>query len=611
MRENLPAERATMNSDPVAYQVGAEALLHGEFGVYPSKGFRYALSLTPTELHIQRLVPKPEDDQRTVVPLTDMVGCHTLRSTTSCDPAAYFSVYSYPLKKKKVGMSSSRTRQRTVHTFCVDGATEYTQNQALAEKWAMAIKCLVLGIPITSETEIEPSLLPRPRRLLLLVNPCGGRGHALQYCQTHILPMITEADISYNLIQTERQNHARELVQGINLAEWDGIVIISGDGLLFEVINGLMERPDWEQAIKMPVGILPCGSGNALAGALNFNGGFEQAMGSELLLNCTLLLCRSIITPMDLVSVTICSGTRCFSFLSVAWGFIADVDIESEKYRHMGSARFTMGTMVRLASLRTYRGRLSYLPVLESHLHRSISRSITLAPNGSLSSFPRSPLHRTISDMGLCEERNILLKRGSSILDTNELPSFETSPSPSPLNALQSSSFPFDSVPDDLAPQNHMLHGAGEPSPVRHVHGPPDDLLVPLSQPVPKNWVTVEGDFILMLALYQSHLGADLFTAPSAYFNDGLIHLFFVKAGITRAALVRLFLAMEKGTHLQLDCPHLHQFHVRAFRLEPLTRKGTVTVDGERVEYGPIQAQIHGSLSNLITGDRGARSSPL
>ncbi|XP_069463137.1 sphingosine kinase 2 [Ambystoma mexicanum] len=598
-----------MTSESCGYQECAEALLHGEFGAYPSKGARYAVSLTSTELHIQRLVPKPEDDQRTVVPLTDMVGCHTLRNRTSADAAAYFSVYAYPLKKKKVGMSSSRTRQRTVHTFRVDRAAEYAQNKAVAEKWAMAVKCLVLGVPITSATEIVPSLLPRPRRLLLLVNPFGGRGHALQYCHTHILPMITEADISYNLIQTERQNHARELVQGINLTEWDGIVIISGDGLLYEVINGLMERLDWEQAIKMPVGILPCGSGNALAGALNFNGGFEQAMGSELLLNCTLLLCRSIITPMDLVSVTTCSGARSFSFLSVAWGFVSDVDIESEKYRHMGSARFTMGTMVRLASLRTYRGRLSYLPVVESHLHRSISRSITLAANGSLSSFQRTPLHRTISDMGLCEERNILLKRGSALLDTNELPSFEASPSPSSPNALQASSFSFDTVSDNLPPQNHVLHGTGDAPPLRHVRGPPDDLLVPLNQSVPKNWVTVEGDFILMLALYQSHLGADLFTAPSACFNDGLIHLFFVKAGITRAALIRLFLAMEKGTHFQLDCPHLHHFPVRAFRLEPLTRKGTLTVDGERVEYGPIQAQMHGSLSNLLTGAHRGRSS--
>lgn len=33
----------------------------------------------------------------------------------------------------------------------------------------------------------------------------------------------------------ERQNHARELIREISLPEWDGIVIVSGDGLLHEV----------------------------------------------------------------------------------------------------------------------------------------------------------------------------------------------------------------------------------------------------------------------------------------------------------------------------------------------------------------------------------------
>ncbi|MEE6483157.1 hypothetical protein FKM82_013450 [Ascaphus truei] len=533
----------------------SDTLLHGEFGVYPSKGIRYALSLTRTGLHIQRLVPKPEDDQRTVLPLLDMVGCHTLRNRSSTDSFAYFSIYSYPLKKKKVTMGSSRTRQRLVRTFRVDEASEYEKNQAVAEKWATAIKCLVHGLPIGSEPE--------------------------------------------------RHNHARELVQGINLAEWDGIVVISGDGLLYEVINGLMERPDWEDAIKMPVGIIPCGSGNALAGSINYNAGFEQAMGSELLLNCILLLCRGTVVPMDLVSVTSCSGIRSFSFLSVAWGFISDVDIESEKYRHMGSARFTVGTMVRVASLRTYRGRLSYLPVLDAH--RPISRSITLAPNGSLVPFHRAQLHRTISDIGLCEERNVMYKRSSASLDTNELPSFETSPSPSSPTALHSSSFTFDSVTDDPLQHNHVLPNDMEPQTHHQVNGPKDDLLAPMEHPVPKTWVTVEEDFVLVLAIYQSHLGADLLTAPFSFFDDGLIHLFFVKAGISRAALVRLFLAMEKGTHFETQCPYLIHVPVRAFRLEPLTRKGIITVDGERVEYGPIQAQIHNGLSNLITGSHRVR----
>jgi len=33
----------------------------------------------------------------------------------------------------------------------------------------------------------------------------------------------------------ERQNHARELIREISLQEWDGIIIVSGDGLLHEV----------------------------------------------------------------------------------------------------------------------------------------------------------------------------------------------------------------------------------------------------------------------------------------------------------------------------------------------------------------------------------------
>ncbi|XP_053118010.1 sphingosine kinase 2 isoform X1 [Hemicordylus capensis] len=586
-----------------ACREGSETLLHGEFGAYPPKGTRYALSLTRTELHIQRLVPKPDTDHRTVLRLIDVLGCHTMRSHMIANQSAYFCVYAYPLKKKKVAVGSGRARHRAAKTFQVDSAECYEDNQVVAEKWAAAIKCLVLGIPISSETEITRSLLPRPRRLLLLLNPFGGKGNALQWCQSHILPMITEADVSFNLIQTERQNHARELVHGISLAEWDGIVAISGDGLLHEVINGLMERPDWEEAIKMPLGILPCGSGNALAAAINCSAGFEQVLGQELLTNCTLLLCHGAVSPLDLVSVTTSSGSRSFSFLSVAWGFISDVDIESEKYRHMGSARFTLGTMVRLASLTTYRGRLSYLPALDRTAHRPILRSITMAANGSLP-FQHMPLHRTVSDMGLCEERHTFCFRGVE-------PADEPIPSPSSppcSSGFHSSSFNFKTLTEQLISDGKRFQGTNTAmatptnSSARQMRGPPDDFLAPLDQPVPKSWVTVEDDFVLVLAIYQTHLGADLFTAPFACFNDGLIHLCYVKAGISRAALIRLFLAMEKGTHFEQECPHLTLLPVRAFRIEPLTRKGILTIDGERVEYGPIQGQVHHGVAKLITG---------
>lgn len=40
-----------------------------------------------------------------------------------------------------------------------------------------------------------------------------------------------------------------------------------------QVVNGLMERPDWADAMKKPLCILPGGSGNALAASINYYAG--------------------------------------------------------------------------------------------------------------------------------------------------------------------------------------------------------------------------------------------------------------------------------------------------------------------------------------------------
>ena len=59
---------------------------------------------------------------------------------------------------------------------------------------------------------------------------------------------------------------------------------------------------------------------------------------------------------MDLVAVDTCRR-RVYSFLSITWGLIADVDIESEKYRSLGNARFTVGAIARiLGNLNTVLG---------------------------------------------------------------------------------------------------------------------------------------------------------------------------------------------------------------------------------------------------------------
>lgn len=180
-------------------------------------------------------------------------------------------------------------------------------------------------------------------------------------------------------------------------------------------------------------------------------------------------------------------------------------------------------------------------------------------------------------------------------------PNTPNSSSPSPCLRTPSSSFNFD-IAEPAGPLKNR------PFVSLPLNLPRDDLLPPLDQPLPtRDWVTIEGDFVLVLALYQTHLGADLHAAPQAKFDDGLIHLTFVRAGISRATLLRLFFAMERGTHHSVSSPYVSHVSCRAFRLQPLSARGTLTVDGELVPYGPLQAQVHPSMARLIVGDSGVK----
>lgn len=58
-------------------------------------------------------------------------------------------------------------------------------------------------------------------------------------------------------------------MKDLNPNEFDGIVFVSGDGLLHEIVNGLMKRPDWQKLKQtLTVGGIPGGTGNGLIKSL-------------------------------------------------------------------------------------------------------------------------------------------------------------------------------------------------------------------------------------------------------------------------------------------------------------------------------------------------------
>ncbi|XP_061472283.1 sphingosine kinase 1 isoform X2 [Rhineura floridana] len=388
-------------------------------------------------------------------------------------------------------------------------------------------------------------LLSRPCQVMVILNPQSGSGRALHLFKSQVQPMLMEANIGFTIFITEKRKHAWDLVREANMSRWDALVVMAGDGLLYEVINGLMERPDWESVIQKPLCILPGGSGNALAASLNHYYSKGQFIKEELLMNCTYFLCKGLHAPMDLVSLHTASGKRLFSFLSFGWGFVSDVDIASERYRKLGGARFTVGTFQLLTTLQVYKGRLSYLP------------SDDQSPSSDSSSSAEEP-------------SSLSVQHAAQVSFSSKKSLYSLAPSVSAPSS-----------------ESSVLE---------------DSLLVPFEQPVPKYWTVVpEEEFVSVIGIQHSHVGADFILAPKAKLYDDAIHLFYVTAGVSRLAMVKFFMAMEKGTHLALNNPHLHYVPVKAFRLEPLVCKGSMTVDGEVLACEPVQGQVHRRLTRIIS----------
>ncbi|XP_037561050.2 uncharacterized protein LOC119440191, partial [Dermacentor silvarum] len=217
---------------------------------------------------------------------------------------------------------------------------------------------------------------------------------------------IRRVKVIYIRLFAERRNHARDFIKSLRLNQWSGILIISGDGLLYEVYNGLMERPDWELAVKIPIGIIPGGSGNGLARTISHAA--NEPYVSDPILASTLGIAKGRVAPLDLMKVETPSGPL-YSFLNVGWGIMADIDIESEKLRAIGEIRFTLWAFWRVFNLRTYHGRISYLPATEKMKGGNgvISRLVTSPSSRNGPSSPPPPRNQSSgADLGELRGQN-------------------------------------------------------------------------------------------------------------------------------------------------------------------------------------------------------------
>ncbi|RLN49979.1 hypothetical protein BBJ28_00024729, partial [Nothophytophthora sp. Chile5] len=208
---------------------------------------------------------------------------------------------------------------------------------------------------VASIADVE--IVTRPaRKFLVLINPVGGTGHGVQTYENKVAPVFRFANVETDVKLTEHANHALEMVMAIPLGVYDCVVAVGGDGSLYEIVQGLMKRSDWNVAIRQPIGIIPSGSGNGLAHSIAHQ---SQEKGKPV--NAAFILAKGVPHDLDITSVRNEKETT-YSFLSLEWASIADVDISSEKLRLLGGMRFTVAFVNQLLFQKPeYPGKIWYL----------------------------------------------------------------------------------------------------------------------------------------------------------------------------------------------------------------------------------------------------------
>lgn len=213
---------------------------------------------------------------------------------------------------------------------------------------------------------------PSQKPILVLVNPHSGRGKSLKIYRKHILKILESRGIGHDIFVTTTEIRVREFLISKSLKEllkYQSIMVIGGDGLLYETVNAIMARDDWQQAISIPVGAIPTGSGNGLAYTLINTSRLSVGNQTEAVKLCCEHIIKAEKRSCDLVRIRYGSDNiTIWSFLSVGWGLLADIDIDSEWLRFCGEFRFTIYGILRALTSESYMGRLSFkLPQIEPH----------------------------------------------------------------------------------------------------------------------------------------------------------------------------------------------------------------------------------------------------
>ena len=240
-----------------------------------------------------------------------------------------------------------------VHAYPAIATKNFNHRIRVSKEYCFT--CPDLEVRSLWQTEINNSLAPKLRHLQVIINPVSGKKQALEIF-SKVRPLLDKSYLTYSVKKTSSSRDIKNFVSNLDLSKVDGLIILGGDGTIHDAIAGLMSRADCEKAIELPMGIIPAGTGNGLAKSL-----LELQKEAYDPFNAAFLIAKGKQQSLDLIKVKQ-NNREYYSFLSLAWGLVSDIDIKSEKLKFLGSLRFDVYALFLICLLHTYKSKFSFLP---------------------------------------------------------------------------------------------------------------------------------------------------------------------------------------------------------------------------------------------------------
>uniref|UniRef100_A0AC35U3Y4 DAGKc domain-containing protein n=1 Tax=Rhabditophanes sp. KR3021 TaxID=114890 RepID=A0AC35U3Y4_9BILA len=166
----------------------------------------------------------------------------------------------------------------------------------------------------------------RPKKLVIFVNPFGGKGKAKKIYDSKVFPLFKMAGIECHMIETERANFAYDTISEM-ADEWkttDGIIAVGGDGAgssnsIVSTVHGISDVTT--SAVHIAIG--------------------SQAM-------------------VDVCAIHEGNKLIRLSANAISYGWLGDVLSDSENFRFMGPIRYNWAALRTSCRNRSYTGLIKF-----------------------------------------------------------------------------------------------------------------------------------------------------------------------------------------------------------------------------------------------------------